>query len=59
MILLFSKISDLQNNKILNISPQNDKSRIGIRDSKFLAYSYTPVSSFIFEKNHILEIPFL
>ena len=59
MILLFSKISDLQNNKILNISPQNDKSRIGIRDSKFLVYSYTPTSSFIFQKNHILEILFL
>ena len=38
---------------------QNAKSRIGIRDIKFLAYSYTHTSSFIFEKNHILEIHFL
>ena len=39
-------------------SSQNAKSRIGIRDSKFLAYSYTPTSTFIFEKNHILKMSF-
>ena len=37
---------------------QNVKSRIGIRDSKFLAYSYTPTSSFNFTKNHFLKITF-
>ena len=51
---IFQKILKLQKN-----SSQNAKSRIGIRDSKFLAYSYTHTSSFIFEKNHILKTSFL
>ena len=50
---IFQKILKLQKN-----SSQNAKSRIGIRDSKFLAYSYTHTSSFIFEKNHISKTPF-
>ena len=45
--------------KIKKNSSQNDKSRIPIRDSKFLASLFTPSGTFIFEKNHILEIPFL
>ena len=40
-------------------SSKNVKSRIGIRDSKFLASVFTPSGTFIFEKNHLLEIPFL
>ena len=59
-IPIFPKMSNFPKNpKITKNSSQNAKSRIGIRDSKFLAYSYTPASSFIFQKNHILEIPFL
>ena len=56
---MFSKNNDflkiLKNYKKLL---KNAKSRIGIRDSKFLAYSYTHTSSFIFEKNHISKMSF-
>ena len=63
---LFPKIMKIPKNhdflkkpKITKNWSQNVKSRIPIRDSKFLAYSYTHTSSFIFEKNHILKTPFL
>ena len=36
-------------------SSKNVESRIGIRDSKFLTYSYTHTSSFIFEKKSPFE----
>ena len=49
----------IKNPKITKNVSQNAKSRIGIRDTKFLTFSYTPTGTFIFEKNHVLEIPFL
>ena len=59
-IPIFPKMSNFPKNpKITKNWSQNTKSRIPIRDSKFLAYAYTPTSSFIFEKNHILKTPFL
>ena len=55
-IIIFQNVKFYKNYKRLS---QNVESRIPIRDSKFSTSVFTPSGTFIFEKKHILEIPFL